>query len=220
MTTPKPTPTLFANLRDLLKLWQSIEAGKNPVWDCLRTVPEINARVSTDYIRLWLGNMENANAKIYAWLRTLRKYSLITTTVTDGARHEINHANGEILGDFIANVDGKYFMPEGTREQTLDTLIQQCQALAALSHERQGLVHARNFALWQTISQEPHLSGNAAKSVGCTLSQASTVLRLLERVGLAKSVSKGRFQIYSGLECRFLEDAGALVAAGIVNVKG
>lgn len=219
MTTPKPTPTLFANLRDLLKLWQSIEAGKNPVWDCLRTVPEINARVSTDYIQIWLGNMENANAKIYAMLRTLRKYNLITTTVTDGARHEINHANGEILGDFIANVDGKYFMPEGTREQTLDTLIQQCQALAALSHERQGLVHARNFALWQTISQEPHLSGNAAKSVGCTLSQASTALRLLERVGLAKSASRGRFQIYSGLECRFLEDAAVLLEAGIINAK-
>jgi hypothetical protein len=200
------TPTFFANLRDLLKLWQQIEAGKNPVWNVLI---EAHTPVPAHILRRHLGNMENANARIYAMLRQLRKYNLITTTVTDEARHEINHETEGILSDLLGNVHGKYFMPEGTREQTLDTLIQQCHVIA----------NARNVRLWWTIKQGPHMSGKAAAFARCTLSQASTALRLLERVGLAKSVSKGRFQIYSGLECRFLENAETLVAAGIIIVK-
>jgi hypothetical protein len=228
MTTP--TPTLFRDLRDLLKLWQDIEAGKNPVWNVLISA---HTPVPTHVLRQHLGNVETANAKIYAWLRTLRKYNLITTTVTDGARHEINHNAKQAVDDFLRGFQISQGINPANLDFTARFISEQCHVLA----------NARNFALWEVVcdsdrlwadlSETPMYSGTAAelvnnstyqavagfKKLKCTLSQASTALRLLERVGLAKSVSRGRFQIYSGLEVRFLEDAAELVTAGIINVK-
>ncbi len=122
MPPPDNTPALCRKLAQLLTVWQQIEAGKNPVWDCLRTIPEVNAEASTHYLQGYLGNLKD---DVNPLLKELRAFNLITTRLAGvgyGRLHSINPKTETLVSDFVGNAHGKYFEPEGTRETTISTL--------------------------------------------------------------------------------------------------
>ena len=210
MSPPDNTPALCRKLAQLLTVWREIEAGKNPIWENLPSLPGWSNSTAT--LQAKLGNLKD---DVNPLLKELRTFNLITTrlaAVGSERFHERNHASWDAMADFIANTHGKYFEPEGTRETTINTMIERCQVIG----HKSGLP----FALWQVISAEPHTSGQAATAVGCSPGDASKALSKLVDCGLAHApIHKGQFRIYRGIDgLTFLQDARKLVDAGIIKL--
>ena len=188
------TPALCRKLAQLLTVWQQIEAEKVPEWKIL-------CKLETAWI---------APTKT---VRQLKHFNLISEKRNGrGFLQTINRDSIWSIADFISDVDGKYFEPEGTRETTINTIIERCQAIG----HKSGLP----FALWTTITAEPHTSGQAATAVGCSPGEASKALGKLVDCGLAHApIHKGQFRIYRGIDgLGFLQDAQSLVEAGIIKL--
>jgi len=210
MPPPDNTPALCRKLAQLLTVWQQIEAGKNPVWNELTILP--GQRVSTDDLRLSLGNLQD---DVNPMLKELRAFNLITTRLAGvgrGQLHEINREAVEAIETFLRN----HQTSKGINPESLKFTAQFIQEMCQVIGHKSGLP----FALWQVISTAPHTSGQAATAVGCSAGEASKALGKLVDCGLAHApIHKGQFRIYRGIDgLDFLQDAGKLVEAGIIKL--
>ncbi len=202
------TPALCRKLAQLLTVWQQIESGKNPVWERLASLPGFPT--PTVDIRKYLGNLQDNGTGIFA---ELRKYNLIVTTlgrVGSERLHERNHASWDAMHEFVATL-----WPASDPHDAIQTTIEKCQVIG----HKSGLP----FALWTTITAEPHTSGQAATAVGLLPKEAGVASKALGKLvdcGLAHApIHKGQFRIYRGIDgLGFLQDAGKLVDAGIIKL--
>ena len=198
-------PALATQLGKLLVIWREVELGQNPVWDCIHRA---TSPIRTDAIREHLGNIEGSVNRMLVDLKTFR---LIKTETHIGFDrfHEINWQMESLVSDFIGNVHGKYFEPEGSRGKTINVMIERCRVIS----------RPLSFVIWQMLFKSPKIVTQTAIEAGCSTSDASKTLSKLKSAGLVKSASQGTFEICSGINgLTFLQDAQSLVGAGIIKL--